>query len=284
MIFSPSRPLMDKAKSEGYAVGAFNTNNLEITKAIVRAAEEENAPLILQTSVSAIKYAGLEYLAGIARTAAVMTGIPLALHLDHGDSLETVLECIRHSYSSVMFDGSRLPYEENVAITQKVIESAQPEGISVEAELGKLVSGTETISTVEREEAMTDPEEAREFVERTGIDALAVSIGNAHGWYKGEPDLDFQRLEEIRKLVDIPLVLHGASGIPDEMIRTAIEIGIDKINIDTEIRNAFRQAVAKFVEENPEVIDPRKILIPAIEAMTEVVRKKIRLFGSSGRA
>ena len=284
MSFVTNAELMNKAMAEGYAVGAFNTNNMEITQSIVEAAMAERSPLILAVSPGAMKYAGVAYLAAMARVAAEQNDVPISLHLDHGLSMEDIEKALDHGFSSVMIDGSKLPFEENIALTAEVVELARARGASIEAELGRLVGTEDAVSVSEREASMTDPDQAADFVQRTGIDALAVSIGNAHGWYKGEPELDFDRLKAIRSEVEIPLVLHGASGIPDGMIREACSIGVDKINIDTEIRNAFRQAVAAFVEENPDQIDPRKILTPARDAMRDVVARKIRLFDCAGRA
>ena len=284
MAFVTNNELLSKAKEQGYAVGAFNTNNLEITLAIVEAAVAERSPAILAVSPGAMKYAGVAYLAAIAKVASGSVGVPLSLHLDHGTSMEDVEAALEHGFSSVMIDGSRLPFEENVSLTRKVVELAREKGVSTEGELGRLVGVEDSISVDEREASMTDPDQAEEFVERTGVDALAVAIGNAHGWYRGRPDLDFDRLREIKSKVSNFLVLHGASGIPDDMIREACSIGVDKINIDTEVRDAFRQAVAGFVSANPDVIDPRKILMPAREAMREVVARKMRLFGCAGKA
>jgi len=284
MAFVTNAELLNRAMTEGYAVGAFNTNNLEITLSIVEAAAAERSPLILAVSPGAMKYAGVAYLAAIARVASESVDVPMSLHLDHGTTLDEVKAALDHGFSSVMIDGSKLPFEENIALTRQAVEMARAAGASTEAELGRLVGVEDQISVSEREASMTDPAQAAEFVESTGIDSLAVSIGNAHGWYKGEPRLDFERLREIRARVSIPLVLHGASGIPDDMIREACSIGVDKINIDTEVRDAFRQAVARFVNENPDRIDPRKILTPAREAMREVVARKMRLFGCAGRA
>ena len=284
MAFVSNTVLLRKAKEEGYAVGAFNTNNLEITLAIVEAAVVERSPVILAVSPSAMEYAGVAYLEAIAKVASESVDVPVALHLDHGTSMEHIESALKHGFSSVMIDGSKLPFEENVSLTSKVVELAREKGVSTEGELGRLVGIEDSISVDEREASMTDPDQAAEFVERTGVDALAVAIGNAHGWYKGRPDLDFDRLREIKSKVDTLLVLHGASGIPDDMIREACSIGVDKINIDTEVRDAFRQAVAGFVSANPDVIDPRKILMPAREAMREVVARKMRLFGCAGKA
>jgi fructose-bisphosphate aldolase class II len=284
MPFISNAELLSRAKQSGYAVGAFNTNNLEITLSIVEAASAERSPVILADSPGAMKYAGVAYLAAIARIACEEVDVPVSLHLDHGLSLEDVQATLDNGFSSVMIDGSKLPFEENVEITQKVVGLARARGVSIEAELGRLVGTEDEVSISEREASMTDPDQAAEFVERTGIDALAVSIGNAHGWYKGEPQLDFERLRRIRERVPIPLVLHGASGIPDQMIHEACAIGVDKINIDTEVRDAFSRAVAGFIQKNPQEIDPRKILGPARVAMREVVARKMRLFGCAGKA
>ena len=244
MTFVTNNELLSKAKEQGYAVGAFNTNNLEITLSIAEAAASERSPVILAVSPGAMEYAGVAYLAAIARVASESVDVPMSLHLDHGTSMEHVESALDHGFSSVMIDGSKLPFEENVGLTRKAVKLARGKGASIEGELGRLVGSEDAVSVSEREASMTDPDQAAEFVERTGVDALAVAIGNAHGWYKGRPDLDFGRLRAIKSKVGTFLVLHGASGIPDDMIREAGSIGVDKINIDTEVRDAFRQAVA----------------------------------------
>jgi fructose-bisphosphate aldolase class II len=284
MALVPVTEMLLKADKEGYAVGAFNANNMEIVQAIMEAAEKENSPVIMQASQGAIKYAGLDFITGMVKLAAERSRIPVALHLDHGTDFDQVVKCIRSGFSSVMYDGSKLPLEENIAITKKVLEIARPVGVSVEAELGK-IGGTEDDIHVSAREAMyTDPEEARVFVEATGVESLAIAIGTAHGQYKGEPQLDFDRLEKIKKLVKIPIVLHGSSGVPDESVRKAIGLGVCKVNIDTNIREAFVWEMHKVMAENPKEIDPRKILGPAREAVVEVIREKIRVFGSSNKA
>ncbi|MDN5293780.1 MAG: fructose-bisphosphate aldolase, class [Eubacteriales bacterium] len=284
MALVPISELLQKAEEGGYAVGAFNCNNMEIVQAIIAAAEAERAPVIMQASQGAIKYAGIDYIVAMAKTAAEKATVPVALHLDHGTSFEQVMQCIRYGFSSVMIDGSKLPLEENIALTNRVVAVARAVGVSVEAELGRIVGTEDEISVTEREAFMTDPEEARYFVEKTGVDALAVAIGTAHGRYKGEPKLDFDRLEKIRSLVKIPIVLHGSSGVPDDQIRRAIELGVRKINIDTNIREAFVEKMREVLAADPNEIDPRKILGPAREAATEIIREKIRLFGSAGKA
>jgi fructose-bisphosphate aldolase class II len=272
------------AAEGGYAVGAFNLNNMEILQAVIAAAEEERSPVILQASQGGLKYAGIDYIAAMARVAAENASVPVALNLDHGTSFEQAMVCIRKGFSAVMIDGSQLPFEENIALVKRVADVAHAVGVSVEAELGKIGGTEDDIVVAEQDATMTNPDEAAEFVERAQPDLLAVAIGTAHGVYKGEPRIDFKRLEEIKKRVDIPLVLHGASGVPDEAIRKACQLGISKINIDTELRVAFTQAVRNVLEAAPNEIDPRKILGPAREAMQKVVQEKMRLFGSSGRA
>lgn len=276
--------MLSQADKEGYAVGAFNANNMEIVQAIVRAAELEKSPVIMQASQGAINYAGLEFITGMVKIAAEHSSVPVALHLDHGTDFDQVVKCIRSGFSSVMYDGSKLALEENIAMTKKVLELARPIGVSVEAELGK-IGGTEDDIQVSEEDALyTDPEEARYFVEQTGVESLAIAIGTAHGQYKGEPRLDYDRLAQIKSLIKIPIVLHGSSGVPDESLRKAIELGVCKVNIDTNIREAFVWTMRKVIAEDPVEIDPRKILGPAREAAVEIIRAKIRVFGSSGRA
>ena len=285
--FKTTKELEEYARAEKFGLGAFNTNNLEITKSIVAALKEENSPAIIAVSPSAMKYAGAEYISSMVKVAAEIEGIEIALHLDHGTTIEDCETAMNNGFSSVMIDGSKHPLEENIELTKKVVEKAKPLGVSVEGELGRIFGTEDHIVVDEREASFTDPKEAVELVEKTGIDSLAVSIGNAHGFYKGKPELDFDRFAEIAdatKHTDVLLVLHGASGIPDDDIRTAVNLGVSKINIDTEIRNAFKIGVTKFVEENPDIIDPRKILKPAIENMTNIVKKKIRLFGSNDKA
>ena len=274
--------LLLKAEQGGYAVGAFNANNMEIVQAIVQAAEKENSPVIMQASQGAIAYAGLDFITEMVRLAAVSASVPVALHLDHGTDFDQVVKCIRSGFTSVMYDGSKLPLEENIAMTKKVLDMSI--GVSVEAELGKIGGTEDNVHVSEKEAMYTDPEEARYFVEQTGVDSLAIAIGTAHGQYKGEPKLDFERLRQIKTLVKIPIVLHGSSGVPDESIRQAIGLGIRKVNIDTNIREAFVGEMRRVMAEKPNEIDPRKILGPAREAAVAIIREKIRIFGSTGKA
>lgn len=276
--------LLLQAQKNKYAIGAFNVNNMEIIQAIISAAEELNSPVILQASQGGIKYAGIDYIAGLGKIAGRNGNVPVALHLDHGTDFDQVMLCLRHGFTSVMIDGSRFPLKENIEFTKRVVDIAHAVGVSVEAELGK-IGGTEDHITVdEREATMTDPEEARIFVEETGVDSLAIAVGTAHGVYRGEPKIDFDRIKAIRELVDVPLVLHGSSGVPEESLRRAISLGISKINIDTDVRATFAKGVKEFLLENPDEIDPRKILGPARKAMKEAIKKKIEIFGSVDKA
>lgn len=276
--------LLQKAQQGKYAVGAFNCNNMEIIQAIVGAAEAENSPVIIQCSQGAIKYAGIEYISGLTKLAADRANVPIALHLDHGTSFAQVMHCARNGFSSVMIDGSKLSLEGNIALTNKVIEAVGILGISVEAELGKIGGTEDDITVDEREALFTDPDEAQRFVESTKVDALAIAIGTAHGQYKGTPKLDFERLTQIRERISTPIVLHGSSGVPDDALREAISRGVCKINIDTNIREAFVMAARQVLETNPKEIDPRKMLGPARDAAIAIIREKIRVFGSNGKA
>lgn len=300
-----NKDLLVPASRKGYAVGAFNINNLEALLAVSEAAVEEKSPVIVAVTPSAIKYAGLAYLSEIVKTAAKSVPVPMSLHLDHGEDFETVSKCVGAGFTSVMIDGSFLKFDENVALTKRVVDLAHPKGVAVEAELGRL-AGVEEKTVEEKEAVLTDPDAAKEFVKKTGVDALAVAIGTSHGAYKfkAEPKLDFERLRQIREKVSVPLVLHGASsvpqwiiekavkygaelagakGIPEEHIKKAISFGIAKINIDTDLRLAFTATVREVLAKSPKEFDPRKILGPAKEAMKEVVKGKMRLFGSSGK-
>ncbi len=301
-----NKDLMVPARRGGYAIGAFNVNNLEAVLAVAEAAAEEKSPAIVAVTPSAIKYAGMLYISKIARTAAETSPIPLSLHLDHGEDFETASKCVSAGFTSVMIDGSRLKFEENIALTKRVTEIAHPKGVSVEAELGRL-AGVEESTVEEKDAILTDPKVAKEFIERTDVDALAVAIGTSHGAYKfkTEPKLDFERLKLISKQISQPLVLHGASsvpswiiekaskygaelggakGIPEEHIRKAISLGIAKINIDTDLRLAFTATVREVLANSPKEFDPRKILGPAKDAMKQVIKGKMQLFGSSGKA
>ena len=301
--------MFKRSMKEHYAIGAFNINNMEFIQAITEAANEAKSPVILQVSSSAIKYAGINYLLKMVEAAVEETDIPIALHLDHGPDFETCKMCIDAGFTSVMIDGSKYDFEENVALTKKVVDYAHPRGVVVEAELGKL-AGIEDDVNVSASDAMyTDPEQAKEFVERTGCDSLAIAIGTSHGAYKfkGEAKLRFDILAKVKELIpNTPIVLHGAStvipelvemcnkygadipgakGVPDEILHEASLSGVSKINVDTDLRLAMTAAVRKEFVENPSVFDPRKYLGPARELIKETVQHKIRdVFGSSNKA
>ncbi len=283
MPLLPMKTLLTAAEEGKYAVGAFNCNNMEIIQAIIKAAEIEKAPVIIQASQGALKYAGIDYIVALTRIAANQANIPVALHLDHGTSFEQCCTCIGHGFTSVMIDGSKHELEANIALTNKVLEVARSCNVSVEGELGKITGTEDDIYVSEKEALYTEPDEAKYFVEKTGVDALAIAIGTAHGQYKGEPKLDFERLSQINSLIDVPIVLHGSSGVSDEALTEAVSRGVRKINIDTNIREAFMDGVKVALAANPSELDPRKVLGPAREAATEIIREKIRVFGSSNR-
>lgn len=283
-MFVNGKDILTHADENRYAVGAFNVNNMEIIQAIVGAADELQSPVILQASQGAIKYAGIEYITALAKLAAEKYSVPIALHLDHGTDFEEIIKCIRYGFTSVMIDASKYPLEENISKTKEIVKIAHSVGVSVEAELGKIGGTEEQIVVSDADVTYTDPNEAKIFVEETGVDSLAIAVGTAHGIYKGEPKIDFDRIKEIDSLVNIPLVLHGSSGVDYDSLRKAVQMGICKINIDTDIRASFAKAVKNFVDANPNEIDPRKILGPAREAMKEVVKEKMQVFGSDGKA
>jgi len=281
--------LLKGASRSKYALGAFNTQNLEITLGIARAAEESRAPLVIQVSEATIDYAGLESIAQIIRTAVknFVPRAPVALHLDHGKRFSSIVGCIRAGFSSIMMDASHLPFRENVALTRKAVQYAHKHGVFAQGELGRLKGVEDVVRVASHEAFMTHPDEAVEFVKKTGVDTLAVSIGNVHGIMKirqGVPKLDLERLKEIGRKVKVPLVLHGASGIPEEEIKKAIKLGIRIINIDTELRLAFTDSLKKTLGRDKSIFDPRKVLAPAIDAVEETVREKVKIFGSAGKA
>ena len=304
-----TKEMFEKSMKEGFAIGAFNVNNMEIIQGIVDAAAEENSPVILQASSSAIKYARIGYLKKMVEAALEEHDIPVVLHLDHGPDYETCKMCIDNGFTSVMIDGSKYDFEENVALTKKVVEYAHMKGVVVEAELGKL-AGIEDDVNVAADDAMyTDPAQAEEFVRRTGCDSLAIAIGTSHGAYKfkGDARLRFDILKEVKERIpNTPIVLHGAStvipelvekcnkyggeipgakGVPDVILHQASKSGVSKINVDTDLRLAMTSEIRKVLAEEPSVFDPRKYLTPARESVKKTVQHKIRdVFGSSNKA
>ena len=274
---------MKNAQEGNYAIGAFNVENMEMVMAVIQAAEELNSPVILQTTPSTVKYAGLDYYLANAKVAAERASIPVAMHLDHGSSFELAMQALRTGYTSIMIDGSHESFEDNIALSKAVVDASRPSCIPVEAELGK-VGGKEDDLDGGEGSAYTDPMEAKIFVERTGVSSLAIAIGTAHGLYKGEPKLDLDRLSEIREVVSVPLVLHGGSGIPDETIIESIKRGICKVNYATELRIAYSEGVKKVLNENPETIDPKKYGAEGLKCVKEFVKQKIVVCGSNGKA
>ena len=304
-----STELFKKAYEGNYAVGAFNVNNMEIIQGIVDAAKEENAPLILQVSAGARKYAKHIYLMKLIEAAVEDSGLPICLHLDHGEDFEICKSCVDGGFTSVMIDGSKHSFEENIALTKQVVEYAHARGVVVEAELGRLAGVEDAVNVNAKDASYTDPDQAVEFVERTGVDSLAIAIGTSHGAYKfkGDPSLDFARLEKISALLpNFPLVLHGAStvlpefvakcnqfggkidgaqGVPEDMLLRAGKLGVCKINIDTDLRLALTAAIREHMALHPADFDPRQYLKPARDAIKGMVQHKIKnVLNCSGKA
>jgi len=280
----PMNGMLADAEERGYAVGAFNVSDMAGVQAVVQAAEEERSPVIVQMYTRGSDITGARYMVAMAEVAAQSVSVPVALHLDHGRDLEAVETCIKAGFSSVMIDGSKLPLDENIEVTRKTVEIAHAAGLSAEAELGKIGSGSEEMSVDDRASSLTDPEEARRFVQETNVDALAVAIGSAHGLYSFKPDLDLDLLKELQDMALTHLVLHGGSDLPEDQIRSAVKLGITKVNVATDLSGAYSKALREVVAGSEGIIWPGRVLSAVREAMTELVRDRIRLFGSSGMA
>jgi len=283
MLVTTTQMLKD-AQEGHYAVGAFNVESLEFVMAVVAAAEERRSPVIMQTTPGTVRYANLDYFAAMVTAAAEEATVPVALHLDHGDGFDRCMQAIKAGYTSVMIDGSHVPFEDNVALTASVTRPALAMGIPVEAELGKVGGKEDDGPAVEGESPYTDPDEAVEFVERTGCTSLAVGVGTAHGVYQGTPHIEQSVLREIRSKLDIPLVLHGTSGVPDDQVAEAIANGICKVNYATELRQAFMRGFMGYMEQNPECFDPKKPNVPGMAEIQAVVASHMDNLGSTGRA
>ena len=281
MTLVNSLKLIKEARDNKAAIPAFNIHNLETAQGVIEAAAEEDSPVMIATTPGTLRHAGVKCIAGIVKNTAKQYKIPVALHLDHCSDYDKVIQAIRSGYTSVMIDASEYPYQENVTLVQEVVKVAHAVGVPVEGELGRIGGTEDDITVDEREASLTVPEEALEFVEETGLDTLAVAIGTAHGVYQGEPKLDFERLSRINELIEIPLVLHGASGVPDDSVKKAIDNGIAKVNIATELKIPFAREVKKYFDENPDGNDPRKYLGAGKEALKQVVKEKINLCGSN---
>lgn len=281
------KQMLQDALEGGYAVGQFNLNNLEFTQAILLAAQEEQAPVILGVSEAYIPYmGGLPCIAGMVKALIEHYNItvPVALHLDHGSTYEVCIKALQAGFTSVMIDASHHPLEENIDITQRVTQVAHVMGATVEAELGRITGREDDLVVDEAEGMYAMPEECIRLVRETGIDCLAPALGSVHGPYRGQPKLGFDRMGEIQRMTGIPLVLHGGSGLPDEEIRQAISLGTCKINVNTDNQMACTSTIRSFLNDNPNAYDPRNYLIPAREAIKASVKSKIQLFGSSGKA
>ncbi|MEW9078870.1 class II fructose-1,6-bisphosphate aldolase [Terrisporobacter glycolicus] len=282
MALVTTKKMLLDAQKNGYAVGAFNVENMEMVMAVVSAAEETKSPVIMQTTPSTVKYADFDYFYANVKVAAQKANVPVAIHLDHGNSFELAMKAYRNGYTSIMIDGSHGSFEENIALTKSVVDVCKFGKVPVEAELGKVGGKEDDLDGGDG--GYTDPSQAKEFIERTGADSLAISIGTAHGVYKGEPKLDLNRLSQIREVVDIPLVLHGTSGVPDEIVTECVNRGICKVNYATDLRIAFTKGVKKVLDENPDTIDPKKYNSQGREEVKEYVKSKMVVVKSAGQA
>ncbi len=281
-MYTTSKEMLLKAQQGGYAVGAFNAENMEMIRAIIAAAEELKAPVMIQTTPGTVRYASLETYAAIVKAEAEKVSVPVCLHLDHGESYDMAVKAIQVGYSSVMIDGSKLPLEENIALSKRVADVGRACGVPVEAELGR-VGGKED-DTESKDSAYTDPAEAKRFVEETGVDSLAIGIGTAHGVYKVKPVLNTPRISEVKEVVDVPLVLHGSSGLSDEDVRDCVKRGMCKVNFATELRQEYLKATRKLLNEDDTVIDPKKIGKVAMEAVKKQVEYRMKVCGCDGKA
>ena len=282
MALVTTRELFADAQKNSYAIGAFNVENMEMVQAVAAAAEEPKAPVIMQTTPSTVKYADLRYFYANVKAAAEMASVPIVVHLDHGNSFDLAMRALRVGYTSIMIDGSHESFADNVAVSKAVADACHPSGVPVEAELGK-VGGKEDDLEAGDENPYTDPQQAKEFVERTGVDSLAVAIGTAHGVYKGIPKVDVDRLSAIREVVSIPLVLHGTSGVPDDIVRECVRRGICMVNYATDLRIAFSKGVKAYMQADPDVFDPKKYNARGREEVKQYVMSKILVCGSDGR-
>ena len=279
-----TRDLLSDAQRNKYAVGAFNVENMEMVLAVLKAAEDTQSPIIMQTTPGTLKYAGADMYFANIRAAARRTKIPVACHLDHGSSLAVAVQAFRAGYTSIMIDGSKLPFAENIALTKSVVEICHAANIPVEAELGRVGGKEDNLDNTGSDNPYTDPEEAAVFVEKTGCDSLAVAVGTAHGVYKGTPQINFDVLAKIGERVNIPLVLHGTSGVPDDQVIRCVSMGMCKVNYATDLRIAYTYGVKRYMKENPGVFDPKKYGTYGMEEVTSYVTGRMRVIGSCGRA
>jgi fructose-bisphosphate aldolase class II len=261
----------------GCAIGAFNVNDMTDMHGVMNAAAKTGRPLIMMASSSSVKFFGMHFIREMYRAATMTTSVPIYLMLDHSESVETCRLCIGNGFSLVMYDGSALPFAENVRTTKEVVASAHASGVLVEGEIGRLPGREEHLDVAEMDALLTDPAEAKAFYEETGVDLLAISFGTAHGFYKSKPRLNFTVIERTRSLTDAPLVMHGGTGVPDEDVRRAISLGVKKVNIGTELKHAYTSTVREYLAKNPKELDPRKMLAPAKEAVQRAVEERIAI-------
>ncbi len=278
-----SKDLLLDAQRNKYAVGAFNVENMEMVLAVLNAAEETQSPVIMQTTPGTVKYAGADMYFANIRAAARRTKIPVACHLDHGNTLAIAVQALHAGYTSIMIDGSKLPFDENIALTKTVTEICHAVNIPVEAELGRVGGKEDGLDNTQTANPYTDPDEAKIFVEKTGCDSLAVAVGTAHGVYKGTPQINFDVLAKIHKAVNIPLVLHGTSGVPDEQVIRCVSMGMCKVNYATDLRIAYTYGVKRYMKENPGVFDPKKYGTYGMEEVKRYVKERMQVIGSCGR-
>lgn len=278
-----AKEMLQKAREGKYAIGAFNVENMEMVMAVLAAAEAKNSPVIMQTTPGTIKYAGVDYYYANVAAAAKRSSVPVVMHLDHGDSFQRAMAAYRAGYTSIMIDGSKLPFEDNIDLTKRVVDACHPGDVYVEGELGK-VGGKEDDLEGDDDNPYTDPEEAKIFVEKTGVDYLAIGVGTAHGVYKGIPKVNTDLIATIHDMVEVPLVLHGTSGVPDEQVITAVKNGICKVNYATDLRIAFTRGVKEFMTEHSEAFDPKKYSQQGMAEVQKYVEQKIEICGSVGKA
>ena len=278
-----AKEMLQKAREGKYAIGAFNVENMEMVMAVLAAAEAKNSPVIMQTTPGTIKYAGVDYYYANVAAAAKRSSVPVVMHLDHGDSFQRAMAAYRAGYTSIMIDGSKLPFEDNIDLTKRVVDACHPGDVYVEGELGK-VGGKEDDLEGDDDNPYTDPEEAKIFVEKTGVDYLAIGVGTAHGVYKGIPKVNTDLIATIHDMVEVPLVLHGTSGVPDEQVITAVKNGICKVNYAKDLRIAFTRGVKEFMAEHSEAFDPKKYSQQGMAEVQKYVEQKIEVCGSVGKA
>lgn len=276
-----SKYMLEQAQKGGYAVGAFNVENMEMIKAVLAAAEELKAPVIIQTTPSTVKYGTLETFAAIAKAESEKVTVPVCLHLDHGNSFELAIQALKAGYSSIMIDGSHEEFENNISITKKVVDIANIYGVPVEAELGKVGGKEDDLET--EADTNTDPQQAKEFVEKTGVSSLAIAIGTSHGFYANTPVLDKIRVSDCKKTVSVPLVLHGASGLSEEDIKECVQRGMCKVNFATELRTAYTNSIKQLFKECPETFDPKKLGSAAMHAVKHQVIERMKMCGCNGK-